>query len=154
MANAQVGIGTTSPEGELDVVSTQHGVVFPRLALISRNVAPPVSNPQGGLLSLGTLVYNTTISGPSPYQVTPGYYFWDGTEWVALGGNGGRDWSLLGNSGTSPAINFLGTRDNTNLIFRTHAELDLINQQAVEDFFAKEKPEYVILAAAFIGVTL
>jgi hypothetical protein len=120
MANAQVGIGTTSPEGELDVVSTQHGVVFPRLALISRNVAPPVSNPQGGLLSLGTLVYNTTISGPSPYQVTPGYYFWDGTEWVALGGNGGRDWSLLGNSGTSPAINFLGTRDNTNLIFRTN----------------------------------
>jgi len=38
-----------------------------------------------------------------------------------------------------------------NLITRTHAELDLTNQQAVEDFFASEKPEYVILAAAKVG---
>ena len=38
-----------------------------------------------------------------------------------------------------------------NLITRTHAELDLTDQQAVEDFFASEKPEYVILAAAKVG---
>ncbi len=39
----------------------------------------------------------------------------------------------------------------TNIITRTHSELDLCNQQAVEEFFAQEKPEYVILAAAKVG---
>lgn len=38
-----------------------------------------------------------------------------------------------------------------NLITRTSAELDLRNQQAVNNFFIKEKPEYVILAAAKVG---
>ena len=39
----------------------------------------------------------------------------------------------------------------TNLITKTHKELDLIDQQAVAKFFKKEKPEYVILAAAKVG---
>ena len=39
----------------------------------------------------------------------------------------------------------------TNFIYRSHAELDLTNQKAVEAFFAKEKPEYVFLAAAKVG---
>lgn len=39
----------------------------------------------------------------------------------------------------------------TNLLTRTHAELELVNQQAVDDFFAKNKPEYVFLAAAKVG---
>ena len=39
----------------------------------------------------------------------------------------------------------------TNLIYRTHVELDLTDQKAVEAFFAKEKPEYVFLAAAKVG---
>lgn len=39
----------------------------------------------------------------------------------------------------------------SNFITRTSKELDLRNQQAVADFFAKEKPDYVILAAAKVG---
>lgn len=39
----------------------------------------------------------------------------------------------------------------TNLITRTHAELDLTSQRAVEKFFETEKPEYVFLAAAKVG---
>lgn len=39
----------------------------------------------------------------------------------------------------------------TNIITRTSAELDLRNQQAVSDFFEKEKPEYAFLAAAKVG---
>ncbi|MCL2800142.1 MAG: GDP-L-fucose synthase [Treponema sp.] len=39
----------------------------------------------------------------------------------------------------------------TNLITRTHAELDLCEQSAVDNFFNKEKPEYVFLAAAKVG---
>ena len=38
-----------------------------------------------------------------------------------------------------------------NLVTRTHAELDLTDQVAVRDFFAREKPEYVFLAAARVG---
>jgi len=38
-----------------------------------------------------------------------------------------------------------------NFVFRTSNELDLRNQQAVADFFAKEKPDYVFLAAAKVG---
>lgn len=39
----------------------------------------------------------------------------------------------------------------TNIITKTSAELDLRNQQAVTDFFATEKPDYVFLAAAKVG---
>lgn len=38
-----------------------------------------------------------------------------------------------------------------NIVTRTHAELDLTNQQAVVEFFQLEKPEYVFLAAAKVG---
>lgn len=38
-----------------------------------------------------------------------------------------------------------------NLLLRTSAELDLRNQQAVADFFAAERPDYVFLAAAKVG---
>ena len=38
-----------------------------------------------------------------------------------------------------------------NIVTRTSGELDLRNQQAVNDFFEKEKPAYVILAAAKVG---
>lgn len=39
----------------------------------------------------------------------------------------------------------------TNLVGRNHAELDLTDQQAVEAFFEAEKPDYVFLAAAYVG---
>lgn len=51
----------------------------------------------------------------------------------------------------SAILKNLQSKGYTNLVYRTHAELDLINQQAVIDFFEREKPEYVILAAAKVG---
>lgn len=45
----------------------------------------------------------------------------------------------------------LQAKGYTNLITRTHSELDLTDQAAVNEFFAKEKPEYVFLAAAHVG---
>jgi len=39
----------------------------------------------------------------------------------------------------------------TNIITRTHNDLDLVCQQAVNNFFAAERPEYVFLAAAKVG---
>jgi len=51
----------------------------------------------------------------------------------------------------SAILDNLTLKGYTNLLFKTHAELDLTNQIAVEMFFLKEKPEYVILAAAKVG---
>jgi len=45
----------------------------------------------------------------------------------------------------------LKSRGYTNIITRTHSELDLTNQQAVNNFFEAERPEYVFLAAAKVG---
>ena len=39
----------------------------------------------------------------------------------------------------------------SSLLLRTHAELDLLDQKAVNEFFARERPEYVFLAAAKVG---
>lgn len=51
----------------------------------------------------------------------------------------------------SAIFKILQSKGYTNLIYKTHQELDLTNQLAVEDFFKNEKPEYVILAAAKVG---
>ena len=51
----------------------------------------------------------------------------------------------------SAIVKNLQKKGYANLIYKTHQELDLINQQAVADFFQIEKPEYVILAAAKVG---
>lgn len=51
----------------------------------------------------------------------------------------------------SAIVRELQRQGYTNIITRTHKELDLTNQQAVNDFFAAEKPEYVFLAAAKVG---
>lgn len=48
-------------------------------------------------------------------------------------------------------VNALQRQGYSNLILRTHADLDLTNQDAVADFFAVEKPDYVFLAAAKVG---
>ena len=45
----------------------------------------------------------------------------------------------------------LSRQGYSNLIVRTRAELDLLNAEAVEEFFSREKPEYVFLAAARVG---
>lgn len=45
----------------------------------------------------------------------------------------------------------LQAKGYSNIVTRTHNELDLTNQQAVQDFFELEKPEYVFLAAAKVG---
>ena len=45
----------------------------------------------------------------------------------------------------------LAKQGYTNIVTRTHAELDLTNQVAVKQFFEAEKPEYVFLAAAKVG---
>lgn len=51
----------------------------------------------------------------------------------------------------SAIVRALRAQGYDNIVTRTHHELDLTDQQAVNDFFAAEKPEYVVLAAAKVG---
>jgi GDP-L-fucose synthase len=51
----------------------------------------------------------------------------------------------------SSIVRALNNSGYTNIITRTHKELNLIRQNEVEDFFLKEKPDYVFLAAAKVG---
>jgi len=51
----------------------------------------------------------------------------------------------------SAIVRQLEERGFTNLLTRTHKELDLINQAQVQNFFTQESPDYVILAAAKVG---
>ena len=51
----------------------------------------------------------------------------------------------------SAIVKNLTCKGYTNIITRTHAELDLTHQEAVKSFFEQEKPEYVFLAAAKVG---
>ena len=51
----------------------------------------------------------------------------------------------------SAIVRSLEKKGYTNIIGRTHKELDLTNQQAVRDFFDEENPDVVVLAAAKVG---
>ena len=51
----------------------------------------------------------------------------------------------------SAIVRNLQAKGFNNLVFRTHAELDLTNQAAVKRFFEQEKPDQVYLAAAKVG---
>jgi GDP-L-fucose synthase len=51
----------------------------------------------------------------------------------------------------SAIVRSLHRQGYTNLIFRTRAELDLLNTEAVNNFFTQEQPSFVVLAAAKVG---
>lgn len=51
----------------------------------------------------------------------------------------------------SALVKTLLKKGHTNIITQTHSELDLINSMAVAEFFDRERPEYVFLAAAKVG---
>lgn len=54
-------------------------------------------------------------------------------------------------AGEGPGERVNGDKGYTNLLTRTHAELDLTKQAAVDAFFATHRPDYVFLAAAKVG---
>src|ERR1700756_3611737 len=114
------------------------GFLAPQVALIATNIALPVTSPATGLI-----VYNTATSGVVPFNVTPGYYYWNVTAWTVFSsggsgsvgptgptgntgatgptgptGNSSNAWLLLGNAGTVDGTNFIGTTDNIPLTIK------------------------------------
>jgi GDP-L-fucose synthase len=51
----------------------------------------------------------------------------------------------------SAIVKDLESKGYLNIVTKTHSELDLTNQEAVQEFFKFNRPEYVILAAAKVG---
>jgi len=78
---AQVGIGTGTPNGALDVNSSSLGFVYPVVQLSGLNIQTIV-NPNATNLVVGTTVYNTTTVNSGTNSVYPGIYFWDGSVWI------------------------------------------------------------------------
>ena len=106
--NTQTGIGTTtpSPSAKLEVASSNQGFLPPRIALTATNAASPVTSPATGLL-----VYNTATTGTAPNNVSPGYYYWNGSAWVAVLSTITTS-SISGNGTTTTLTNF-GAEVNT-----------------------------------------
>lgn len=112
---AQVGINTTTPNAQLDIRSSNQiapastdGMLIPKVDTF------PASNPS--VAQQGMLVYLTMNVGSNQ----PGFYFWNNPTltWIPIGNNNNSNWNLTGNTGTNPAINFIGTTDNQDVVFR------------------------------------
>lgn len=103
MLNAQVGIGTTSPNSSsiLELQSNSKGILMPRVFLLSTTDEVTVPSPANSLL-----VYNLSTVN----DVTPGFYYWD-TVWKPLKTTINPSlepyWSLAGN--TISNADFLGS---------------------------------------------
>lgn len=94
--------------------NAKRGLLIPRIALTSRTVAAPVVAPAASLV-----VYNTATAGAAPNNVTPGYYYWNGTtEWLRMF-SGNDAWSTTGNNGTTAGTNFIGTIDAKDFVVKT-----------------------------------
>ena len=116
---AQVGIGTTSPQANLDIPAVNEaapnntdGILIPRITIFP--AINPTSNQHGMMVFLTT---STTFLGNPKI---PGFYYWNNPtlDWIAVGNNITTGWQLTGNAGTSVANNFIGTTDDIDLIFR------------------------------------
>lgn len=78
---AQIGIGTSTPNAsaKLQVDAADKGFLPPRVSLTATNDVATIPSPATGLL-----IYNTATAGTSPNNVTPGFYFYDGSKWQRL----------------------------------------------------------------------
>ncbi|MBD3725149.1 MAG: hypothetical protein IE891_10360 [Flavobacteriaceae bacterium] len=130
---SQVGIGTTAPKAALDVNSTTHGFLMPRVALVN-TITPTITNPNGGALEIGTMVFNTaTTSGI--YGVIPGLYFWDGSQWVS-------------NTHQYYRTNFKQNVDLSVASSTTHTNIPGLNSKT---FTAPYSGEYQIIFSGYLG---
>jgi microcystin-dependent protein len=73
---------TVSPPDEsamLDIENSSKGLLIPRVSLISTDNPSPVVNP-----AVSMIVYNTATTYTFQTDVVPGFYYWDGLQWIKL----------------------------------------------------------------------
>jgi len=198
--NAQVGIGTTTPDPSsiLHLESNSKGFLLPKIALTSKTDATTITAPAKGLI-----VYNSGLGGLTPegiYQWKSGNWHlildassplsgdvtggigtnvvtklqnlpvsnavpttnqvlrYNGTQWEPSNDVSSQNWLLVGNNGTNPATNFLGTTDDVKMQLRSNNQnvLEFGNRntlglvQAVTDYtVATQKVTYLKSALQF-----
>lgn len=98
----------SDPSAILDVSSSTQGLLIPRM--VTADILA-ISNPATGLLVLNT--DNKQLMQNIGTPAVP--------DWRNISYN--SSWDLNGNVGTNPAINFIGTTDSTNLIFRVNNQI-------------------------------
>ena len=124
---AKIGIGEPAPKAKLHMGNAANpamptnadGIIISRV----NNFCAPASMTAD---QNGMMVFLTTAVGGNQ----PGFYYWDhpSTSWKSVG-SGNVGWALNGNTGTNPAVNFIGTTDFTDVIFkRDNLRAGLIGQ--------------------------
>lgn len=117
MTFAQVGIGTTSPQAQLDIAASDaaaptslDGLLIPRISTF------PAVNPTAS--QHGMLVFLTAVSGPN----SPGFYYWNQTAnaWTPL--MSANSWNVNGNTAIN-GTNFIGTTNAQDIDFRTNNQI-------------------------------
>lgn len=100
-----IGIGTTTPNASavLDITDPGKGLLIPRMT--SSSIAA-ISNPAKGLMVYDSVKNQLLVNMGSPAA----------PNWQTIVANSG--WGLTGNTGTNPAVNFIGTNDAAPLLFK------------------------------------
>jgi len=113
------GTFTYNTDALIDMQSNAKGLLLPRVALTSTASASPLS-----AFTAGMAVYNTNTTNTGSNDVTPGYYFSDGSKWIRLAGTGTDGITI---AGTATALGGSVTQDqitglsSTGLVKRTAA---------------------------------
>jgi hypothetical protein len=133
-AEAQTGIGTTTPEAsaKLDISSTNKGFLPPRITLMSLTDNTTIPNPATGLL-----VYNTGNN----VGLVAGYYYWNGSSWATIATATGSGVSASYARGSRTAAQTTGLSTNGLVAFTQ------VDQSAGQDISLNTSTGQITLAA-------
>jgi len=95
-----VGVGIDAPNAVLDVTADSSGILIPRIPLASTLDVAVVPTPIES-----ELIYNTATAGAGATSVTPGFYYWDGSQWVRFSTEYDHDWYEEGGTNSPDNIN-------------------------------------------------
>ena len=123
----QVGINSASPTTTLDIVAKNtvgsstsiDGILIPR---VDRERAQSMASVPDATLIYVNSVATGTAAAKAINIVSVGFYSFDtlSNTWLRFQ-TGGTDWNIAGNAATSPTINYVGTTDAIDLVFKTNA---------------------------------
>jgi len=111
------------PAAVLDLIADDKGFLVPKVELNGTDDVSTIDiNATHDHDAVGMLVYNTNTTNTGSNDVSPGFYYWNGSEWISLTtAPGGVDgWGLTGNSGIIDGTHFLGTTNDAALNFRVN----------------------------------
>ena len=120
--------GPAASSSMLEIESTDRGLLIPRLSLTARNVAAPVTTPANSLL-----IFNTNSSGTAPFDVSPGFYYWEASlsEWIkVLDGT-----TIIGDDQNIDSLTITGTLLTTYIENGLPGSVDLLSLATNGNFY-------------------